>query len=144
MQHLSVAGTNCSGALRSLVRTCSPIVHFKSWRSCMTDSHLPHKPLLLVSEIVEVFFFLLVYEANSTFKLSLFVTNLLTTLFRVYWFINHIAARLAQLDKHRSAEREVASSNPSLINTHDLKTAEVNVLPLSWHLQMVKNSRLLG
>ena len=41
-----------------------------------------------------------------------------------------IAAHLAQLDKRRSAEREVAGSNPGQTNTQGLKITRENVLPL--------------
>ena len=40
------------------------------------------------------------------------------------------APRLAQLDKRRSAEREVVGSNPGRANTKGRKKTEDNVLPL--------------
>ena len=48
------------------------------------------------------------------------------------------------LDKHCSAEQEVAGTNPWRTNTQGLKITEENVLPLLWHLQMVRHSSLLG
>ena len=53
-------------------------------------------------------------------------------------------ARVAQLDKCLSAEREVAGSNSGRTNTRGLKITEENVLPLLRHLQMVRHSSLLG
>ena len=40
------------------------------------------------------------------------------------------AARLAQLGEHRSAERQVVSSNPAWTNTRGLKITEEKVLSL--------------
>ena len=40
------------------------------------------------------------------------------------------AARLAQLDNHRSVEREAAGSSPSRTNTQGLQITEEKVLPL--------------
>ena len=54
------------------------------------------------------------------------------------------AARVAQLDKRLSAEREVAGSNSRRTSTQGLKITEENVLPLLRHLQMVRHSSLLG
>ena len=53
------------------------------------------------------------------------------------------AARVAQFDKHRSDEQEVAGSNPGRTNTQGLKITEENELPLLRHLQMVRHSSLL-
>ena len=44
----------------------------------------------------------------------------------------------AQLNKRRSAEKEVAGSNSGRTNTQGLKITEENALPLLWHLQMVR------
>ena len=52
--------------------------------------------------------------------------------------------RIGQLDKHRSAEREAASSHPGQTNTQGLKITEEKVLPLERHLQTVSLSSLLG
>ena len=50
----------------------------------------------------------------------------------LYWFKDSkdTAAHLAQLDKRRSAEREVAGSNHGRTDTQGLKITEENVLPL--------------
>ena len=46
------------------------------------------------------------------------------------WITYYTAARLAQLGERRSAEREVASSNPGRTNTQGLKITEEKVLSL--------------
>ena len=43
---------------------------------------------------------------------------------------DHTAARLAQWDKRRPAEREAVGSNPGRTNTQGLKITEEKVLPL--------------
>lgn len=48
----------------------------------------------------------------------------------------------AQLDKRRFAELEVVGSNPGRVKTTDLKITQENVLPLLWHLQIVRHSNL--
>ena len=53
-------------------------------------------------------------------------------------------APVAQLVEHRAVMREVAGSNPGRINTQYLKITEEKVLPLQFHLQMVRLSSLLG
>ena len=60
------------------------------------------------------------------------------------FFPNTTAAQLAQLVKRRSAEREVAGSNPGRSNIQGLITEENNVLSLLWHLQMARHFSLLG
>ena len=51
---------------------------------------------------------------------------------------------VAQLVEHRAVMREVAGSNPDLINTQDLKITEEKVLPLLFHLQMVRPSMFIS
>ena len=50
--------------------------------------------------------------------------------------ISYNRRRVAQLDKRRSAEREVGDSDHGWTNTQGLKIEE-NVFPLMWHLQML-------
>ena len=51
---------------------------------------------------------------------------------------------MAQEVEHRTVMWEVAGSNPGRNNTQDLKITEEKVLPLKFHLQMVRISSLLG
>ena len=46
----------------------------------------------------------------------------------------------AQLDKRRCAELEVAGSYPGRVKTTGLKINQENVLPLMWHLEMIRHS----
>ena len=47
---------------------------------------------------------------------------------------------VAQLVERRAVTREVAGSSPGRINTQDLKITWEKVLPLYFHLQMVRLS----
>ena len=56
----------------------------------------------------------------------------------------HITAdRIAQLVERRTTVREVSGSSPDQTNTQGLKITEENMLPLQWHLRMVRYSSLL-
>ena len=57
---------------------------------------------------------------------------------------NNDRAQVAQMAEHRAAMQEVMGSNFRRINTLHHKITEEKVLPLKFHLQMVRLSSLLG
>ena len=86
-----------------------------------------------------IFLIVIVIIINvSIIIINIIIVLLLLLLLLLIIIIIITAARLAQLDKRQYAEWEVAGSNPIWTNTQGLKINEENVLPLLFHLQMVR------
>ena len=78
------------------------------------------------------------HDYSCLFTVSLFVSS------KTCYHAEFLYTESGLLDKCQSASQEVAGINPGWTDTRGLWITEENVLPLLWHLQMVRQSSLLG
>ena len=94
--------------------------------------------IIIINVIFLIVIVMIINVSIITINIIILLFLLLLLLLLLIIIIIITAARLAQLDKRQCAEWEVAGSNPIWTNTQGLKINEENVLPLLFHLQMVR------